>query len=201
MTTTPQESDSTTPISNSTNVESIPIGGSTLPPRPNPGPEPWPEPSGSPWIWWTVGSLGLALMVVVLLIVRRRKRLRTRQPDLANPEVSDPPIEIPGPDDGRGRLLAAAGVVHRALAARLGPTSRAKTTAEIAEDSRLVEWLGIDKSREVVRLLERADYLKFSGVVPPELAQGGGSAEVDASEALAESVRSAVGATSKTTGR
>ena len=62
----------------------------------------------------------------------------------------------------RGRLVALSMSTKNALAARFGPTWRAKTTEELAAEPTLAEVLGPEPLRELIEFLDRIDRLKFA---------------------------------------
>ena len=62
----------------------------------------------------------------------------------------------------RGRLVALSTSTKNALAARFGPTWRAKTTEELAAEPALAEVLGPELLGELIEFLDRIDRLKFA---------------------------------------
>ncbi len=122
-----------------------------VPPRPNLGPEPWRDDSTSAlWPAWL--ALAFLAALVAAWIARRRRPGEAAAPGLSAEE-----------DDAPETRLVALGVFLRAvLAARLGPTVRARTTEEIAADPRLIERLDAEDLGRLVAILDAGDRVKFA---------------------------------------
>jgi hypothetical protein len=103
-------------------------------------------------------EIGLALVFVlaaVFWIIRRRRAYR-RRVSLAEPEVA-------AHDDSPGAVLVSlAAKVREGLAARFGPSLRARTTEEIAADAAIREALGEVNLEPLTHLLIAADRWKFA---------------------------------------
>lgn len=171
---------------------------STLPPRPNLGPDPWPEPE-----WPPAGALVSASLVLLVTLalaavaIRRRRRRPWPDPPDTNADAADSDT----PTTPAERLMHAAATVRAALILRFGEPWGAKTTEEIAAESALSEALGVERASEIIRLLARADVIRFAGL---ECAYDEGriQCELEAWEALAAEVReAAAGAKTTTNGR
>jgi hypothetical protein len=125
-----------------------------VPPRPNLGPEPWSETRLDRELPLEIG-LALALVLAALFWIIRRRVVRRHAP-LAEPEFS-------ALDDSPGAvLLSLAAKVREALAARFGPSLRARTTEEIAADDAIREALGAENLEPLTHLLIAADRWKFA---------------------------------------
>ena len=120
-----------------------------VPPRPNLGPEPWSEERSS---LWPLLGVGLVLFAAVWMISRRRRRRR----------AVTPPQPVTSLDTPDAQLLSLAVQARETLAARFGPSLRARTTEEISNDTVLKEALGDDHFQSLIRLLSMADYWKFA---------------------------------------
>lgn len=122
------------------------------PPRPNLGPEPWPDREPALGFWIVVAAV--ATLGVAWLWFRRH-----RQSPLASLIASAGHADEKSPAES---LLELAMAVRRALASRLGPAWRARTTEEIARDPALREALGDLVLDQLVRFLDQVDTLKFA---------------------------------------
>lgn len=140
------------------------------PPRPNLGPEPWrDEPASALWTW-----LALATAACLALAIVRRRRRAAGAPAFAQLGFDESP-EV--------RLVALGDRLRAVLAARLGPTIRARTTEEIAADPRLADRLDAEDLGRLAAVLGACDRVKFSGPgadepyrdLLPEWAQWAGS--------------------------
>ena len=117
-------------------------------PRPNPGPEPWDD--GGASAAWLLVSLVAA---IALAWLARRLRGR-RHPSFTPAALADDA----SPDE---HLLALCDRLRADLAAKLGPTLRARTTEELAADPRVAQLLGDDLPR-LAEILGEGDRLKFA---------------------------------------
>lgn len=125
-----------------------PPGAALVPPRPNLGPEPLE--SAPAW------PIGLALSTAILLaawLAARRRRGHSSSAIEAPVEPVGSPREI---------LIGWADRARDALAERFGPTRRASTTEELADDAGLVEQLGPELTADLLALLRAADRAKFA---------------------------------------
>jgi hypothetical protein len=129
-----------------------------IPPRPNLGPEPWSEQRPEPFPLAEVTFATAALLLVMVLAAAWRRRRRTTRLRTA----SASPLALPSGGDPSARLVILAGQARETLAARFGPSLRARTTEEIAADPRLRESLGDSHFVPIVRLLATADRWKFA---------------------------------------
>jgi hypothetical protein len=126
-----------------------------VPPRPNLGPEPWSEAHSSTYLVLEIGLVLAALLLAAYRFLRRRRASR-RRPFL-------PQNHLVAPDDSPGsQLLNLAGQIREALATRLGPSMRARTTEEIAADPQLREALGDKHFDPSIQFLAMADRWKFA---------------------------------------
>jgi hypothetical protein len=126
-----------------------------VPPRPNLGPEPWSETRIDRELPLEVG-LALALGLAGLLWIIRRRRVVRRRLAVIEKQVS-------AHDDSPGAvLLSLAARVREDLAARFGPSLRARTTEEIAADAAIREALGSKNLEPLTHLLITADRWKFA---------------------------------------
>lgn len=128
-----------------------------LPPRPNPGPLPLdrPEARTVPPIGF-IAPIVLILLVLCSLVLARIRSLPTRQRERALARL------IPlAPAE---QALHAAEILRDALVASRGPTWRAKTTEEIADDQALSFALGAERLASLISVLSLADRIKFGGV-------------------------------------
>jgi hypothetical protein len=134
-----------------------------VPPRPNLGPEPWSETRTDtfPLLVATL-AVGALLLGAAWIIRRRRASRRLPSPPVGLTTTSD--------DTPAARLLSLAGQARETLAARFGPSLRARTTEEIAADPQLREALGETHFDPLIRLLATADRWKFAP--SPENGQG-----------------------------
>lgn len=125
-----------------------PRPGSLALPRPNPGPEPWDD-AGASTLWMIVGLAAAATLAWLA-----RRSLGRRRP---------PPAPVPLADDASPgeHLLALCDRLRAELAAKLGPTLRARTTEELATDPRVAELLG-DHLPRLAEILGEGDRLKFA---------------------------------------
>jgi Domain of unknown function (DUF4381) len=139
-----------------------------VPPRPNLGTEPWP--SEPPIVLYlSTAGLVIALAIVGLFLWRlRRRRSRTAPRSL--------PTAIAPDASPRGQMVALSASLRDALTHQFGTSWRAKTTEELATDSRLEELLGIDELKELSRFLDHVDQLKFA---PERANHRGDSLEAD----------------------
>ncbi len=126
---------------------------SLVPPRPNRGPEPWPKDLLPAGVWIALAISVSTLFVWILWRLVRRRRARPGQ-DLTTPDEADV--------TPRGRLVALSMSTKNALAARFGPTWRAKTTEELAAEPALGEVLGPESLEELFQFFDRIDRLKFA---------------------------------------
>jgi hypothetical protein len=126
-----------------------------VPPRPNLGPEPWSETRIDRELPLEIG-VALALVLGGLLWIIRRRRVIRRRAALAETKVS-------AHDDSPGAVLVSlASRVREDLAARFGPSLRARTTEEIAADAAIREALGEGNLEPLTHLLITADRWKFA---------------------------------------
>ncbi len=128
-----------------------------IPPRPNLGPETWSEEPSSVLPFWSAGIALLVLLagaVGIFFYRRRRSGRRTAKP---SPAEALPVIPA-------AQLLNLAGQIREDLAARFGPSLRARTTQEIAADLEVREVLGVEHLEPMIRLLYLADYCKFAAL-------------------------------------
>ena len=137
-----------------------PPGAALVPPRPNLGPEPL-EP-GPAWPIWG-GLVAVILVAEWLRSWRRRRRVDPSSAIQAPVEPVGSPREV---------LIGWADRARDALAVRFGPTRRASTTEELADDAGLIEQLGPELAAELLALLRAADRAKFApdhepGPAPP----------------------------------
>jgi hypothetical protein len=86
----------------------------------------------------------------------RRALSRRRPPE--RPGAPEPPAEA----TPRDQMVALSATIRQALADKLGPAWRAKTTEEVAIDRELETILGRDHLEELSRFLDRVDHLKFA---------------------------------------
>jgi hypothetical protein len=119
-------------------------------PRPNLGPEQWPE-SGLGWAIWLIAPLAAAIMFAAAARLWSRRRPANRRPAT--------PIE-PSPETAS--LPAAARRTREALIERFGTSWGAMTTEEVAAQPPMLEALGPERTRRVLRLLSAADRFRFS---------------------------------------
>jgi hypothetical protein len=138
------------------------LGRALVPPRPNLGPEPWTT-STSLNPNWLLLAIPCVVVVVWVFWTHLRRGLARSRPDGATP---DEPDITP-----RGRLVALSMSTKNALAARFGPTWRAKTTEELAAEPILAEFLGPEPLRELIEFLDRIDRLKFAVERPNQIRQ------------------------------
>jgi hypothetical protein len=124
-----------------------------VPPQPNLGPEPWP--SGPPV---TTIVLATAAFVVFLAGLRWWRLGRRRRPSPAGAGLPVGTAEC----TPRDQIIALSAELRQALALRLGPVWRAKTTEEVAIDQELESLLGREHLEELSRFLDRVDRLKFA---------------------------------------
>lgn len=117
-------------------------------PRPNPGPEPWDD-GGTSAAWLLVG---LAVAIALAWLARRLRG--RRRPSIAPVALAD---DAPADE----HLLALCDRLRADLAAKLGPTLRARTTEELAADPRVAQLLGDDLPR-LAEILGEGDRLKFA---------------------------------------
>lgn len=119
-----------------------------VPPRPNPGPEPWDDRAG--WPAWAALTLATAMALAWIAWRHRSGRVPS---DSRAPLLEDAPADA--------RLLALCDRLRADLAAKLGPSLRARTTQELAADPRVAELLGADLPR-LAEILGEGDLLKFA---------------------------------------
>jgi hypothetical protein len=129
-------------------------------PRQNLGPEPWSEERSSSWPLLAVCLALAALLVGLVWIIRRRRQSHQAAP------LPRPVVSLDTPD---AQLLSLAVQARETLAARFGPSLRARTTEEISNDAVVKEALGEDHFASLIRLLSTADRWKFA--FPPENGQ------------------------------
>lgn len=126
-----------------------------VPPRPNLGPEPWSETRIDRELPLEMGLALVLVLAGVFWIIRRRRVVR-RRVVLTVPQSS-------AHDDSPGAvLLSLAARVREDLAARFGPSLRARTTEEIAADAAIREALGDGNLEPLTHLLITADRWKFA---------------------------------------
>lgn len=161
------------------------IGESLAPPQPNLGPEPMD--AGGSLVPAVVLLLNGLVALAALLILRRRWSKRQEA------ERSTPP-----PDDSpEARLLALRERARSLLAARFGPSLRARTTEELADDAQVAEALGADKLAQLTALLRAGDRLLFDGDSPMD-ASDAPPPELEAWSNLLDAIaRSRLGSESK----
>jgi hypothetical protein len=128
-----------------------------IPPRPNLGPETWSEEPSSLLPFWSAGIALFVLLAGAIGIFFYRRRRSGRR--TAKPSPADALPVILGT-----QLLNLAGQIREDLAARFGPSFRARTTQEIAADLEVKEVLGVEHLEPVIRLLSLADYCKFAAL-------------------------------------
>ncbi len=117
-----------------------------VPPRPNLGTEPWAsEPPIA--LYLSAAAVFIALAFVGLLLWRLRRR-RRRMPPQSLPTASPPD------DSPRGQMVALSATLREALTHQFGTSWCAKTTEELATDSRLEELLGVEELTELSRFLD-----------------------------------------------
>jgi hypothetical protein len=141
---------------------SEPLGRSLVPPRPNLGPEPWTTSSPLNPSWLLLAIPISAVVVWALWKLLHRSLARTRADRTTPDELDVTP---------RGRLVALSMSTKNALAARFGPTWRAKTTEEMAAEPTLAEVLGPEPLKELIEFLDRIDRLKFAVERPNNIRQ------------------------------
>ena len=128
-----------------------------IPPRPNLGPETWSEePSSIPPLL----AAGIALLVLLtgaIGIFFYRRRRSGRRTAKSCPAEAMPVIPAT-------QLLNLAGQIREDLAARFGPSFRARTTQEIAADLEVKEVIGVEHLEPMIRLLSLADHCKFAAL-------------------------------------
>lgn len=127
-----------------------------IPPRPNPGPEPWREPAGRPG--YPV-AIVIALAAVVLMGWFWRRRSVAQRARRAALAARGAAAAEPTP---RERLVGLSESIRDALTVQFGSVCRARTTEELSTDLRLVQLLGEEDFRELIRFLDRIDLLKFA---------------------------------------
>jgi hypothetical protein len=126
-----------------------------VPPRPNLGPEPWSEARDNGYRSVGIGlALAVCLAGALWITWRRRASRRSRPP--AQPQ-SDPQADSPS-----AQLVYLAAGAREALAARFGPSLRARTTEEIAADLAIREAIGESHVESLIELLSTADRWKFA---------------------------------------
>ena len=126
-----------------------------VPPRPNLGPEPWSEVKMSWRFPVAIGSVAAPLLLAAFWwLMRRRVSRRGRTRLEFSSTTSD--------DSPSSKLLNMAGQVRESLAARFGPSIRARTTEEIAADEQLRDALGESQFGPLLQLLATADRWKFA---------------------------------------
>ncbi|MGP0068996.1 MAG: hypothetical protein ACLQGP_36025 [Isosphaeraceae bacterium] len=138
------------------------VSAGLVPPRPNLGPEPWQAPEPMTRAYSALVVLVLLLIAALLWRRYRRHAARTRRDPGASGALPD---ANPTPRD---RLVALSGSIRDALTVPFGNSCRAKTTEELAADSRLEQLLGDEELRELIRFLDQVDRLKFA----PERSDG-----------------------------
>jgi hypothetical protein len=114
-------------------------------------------------VFLVLGLISGALLLWFLRRLRKRDRLRAERIEKACL------AGVPG--SRRDQLIARSRAVRAALAARFGPSWRARTTEEIAADPALAERVGTDQAARLVAFLREADRAKFAGEAdlgPPE---------------------------------
>jgi hypothetical protein len=127
-----------------------------------------PEPRSFPPSILAFAFLILGLINVGLLL-RSLRKVRRRAGLAQGAWLPD------DPGSPRDRLIARSREVRAALAARFGPSWRAKTTEEIAAEPVLTARLGPVPAARLVAFLAAADRSKFAGaadLVPPEPSSG-----------------------------
>jgi hypothetical protein len=132
------------------------VSAGLVPPRPNLGPEPWQDPRPMTRIYPALLALVLLLIAALLWRRYRRNAARTGRDPRATGDLAD---ADPSPRD---RLVALSGSLRDALTVQFGSSCRAKTTEELAADSRLEQLLGDEGLRELIRFLDQIDRLKFA---------------------------------------
>jgi hypothetical protein len=132
------------------------VSAGLVPPRPNLGPEPWQDVRPMSRTYPALAVLALLLIAVLLWRRRRRKAARDGRDTGATGDLAG---ADPSPRD---RLVALSGSLRDALTVPFGNSCRAKTTEELAADSRLEQLLGDGELRELIRFLDQIDRLKFA---------------------------------------
>ncbi len=66
----------------------------------------------------------------------------------------------------RGQFVALSQSIRQALTTQFGTSWRAKTTEELSTDSQLVQVLGKEPLKELIRFLDQVDRLKFAAEPP-----------------------------------
>lgn len=122
---------------------------SLAPPRPNLGPEPL-EPGAILIQLASVLLIGAFILAALFALWRWRSRHRITSP--TKPMIDDSP---------EARLIALRERARTILAARFGPTVRARTTEELADDARMAEALGNDNLVQLANLLHAGDRALF----------------------------------------
>jgi hypothetical protein len=111
------------------------------------------------FVFLLLGLINGALLLRFMRRLRNRERLRAERAErtcLAN---------VPG--SLRDQLIARSRDVRGSLAARFGPSWRARTTEEIAADPVLAKQLGSDRAARLVAFLREADRAKFAVEADP----------------------------------
>ncbi|MDG3004161.1 hypothetical protein [Paludisphaera mucosa] len=130
--------------------EEVPRTATIVPPRPNLGPEPWRDDS-APWL--VPVAILVAAGLIAATVLRRRRRRASLPATAGSPAAVD--------DSPEGRLLALCDRLRATLAARLGPSLRARTTEEVTADPRVAQLLGDDRDR-LAAILVAGDRIKFA---------------------------------------
>ena len=125
-----------------------------VPPCPNLGPEPWYEAQPVPGVLLVLLMPGCVLLGWFFWRRLRRGRTRLKRGDRA-PE--DRPDATP-----RERLVALSNSIREAMTVQYGTTWRAKTTEELSADGLLVQAVGPEGFKELIRFLDQVDHIKFA---------------------------------------